>query len=168
MRKKRKKIIRVRRNPVEKYPGYDHELKSQVYSALLYGLISELVLLITMFRNEEKYCEDCSIPYNEVPIYKCKCDSCKDCKQKRCVCLLADLEITDKTPEGRIEIRKIIWEFAKYNTFSKISIPNNISIMSAFENKEITKSEVRFLKSLTQNSKFPKYTSLMKRLFEID
>ena len=163
---KRKKIIRVKRNPAD----FDDiffviDLQSDINSALELGTFNLLTNLIVLYRQNHE-CEDCEKRYDY-----CECDKCDDCEQKRCVCrFLGD----DSKPKDRIRIRKIVWEFIRYINNKhpdfryKYSTHDSSSIKYFMAVKQITRSEFDFLKNLKPSSKFPKYTSLMKRLFEID
>lgn len=164
--RKRKKVIRVRRNPVDL--EYFENVAAGTYiihNAMMYGNFEYLTELITYY-NQGAKCDDCDQNY-----MSCDCEYCEDCNQKRCVCrFLGD----DSKPKDRIRIRKIIWEFIRHMGFelknNKIYrfIPPYYSINEAVRYQEITTSEANFLNSLTAQSKFPKYTSIMKRIFEIN
>lgn len=163
IRRKIRKVIEVRRNPVDK-DFFKAGMFGEIQNALWNATVEDFVALIHVY-NQSNYCEDCRTWTED-----CDCEKCDDCEQKRCVCkFLGD----DSKPKDRIRIRKIVWEFVRYMNFGKKYltldiIPTKEIIEELYEHKEITKSEADFLKSLTPSSKFPKYTSLMKRLFEID
>lgn len=162
---KRKRIIRVRKNP----PGFDDEdfisgLEFDIINILEFGTFDLLTNLI-IFYNQGKYCEDCDQDY-----YKCECEKCDDCLQKRCVCrFLGD----DAKPKDRIRIRKIVWEFVRYLNKIRPSfgyeylIPDRKTIDVMLSQDMISKTESNFLKNLKTSSKFPKYTSIMKELFNL-
>lgn len=156
---KHKKIIRIKNPGKFADSNFTKGFKLNIEMTLETGRIDDLVNTIIYYR-QGRQCEDCDKYYT-----LCKCDRCNDCKQNRCICrFLGD----DSKPKDRIRIRKIVWEFVRYINSIHPDFGYKNLVPDPYILNDITKSEADFLKSLTPSSKFPKYTSLMKRLFEID
>lgn len=164
---RKKKVIKVQ-NPISHAKDFFELYQFEwVTSVILFGTLEDLASLIQVY-NQGEWCEDCGGDYET-----CDCEYCEECDQQRCLCAIEDLGINDRNAKNRNKIRKIGWEFVRFLNFEekdlkKFIIPQQYVLQSLYEEGEITLQEVKFLKSLTPESKFPEYTPMMKRIFGID